>query len=88
MSRHQQDDMLQLESYNNIDIDELKAELIRLTHQLNEEKSNSKQAAEYGLSMLEDLKKLNKEKKKVAKLGLKKNEKNFASKREKKSFCF
>ena len=58
MSRHQQDDMLQLESYNNIDIDELKAELIRLTHLLNEEKSNSKQAAEYGLSMLEDLKKL------------------------------
>lgn len=57
MSNHH-DDMLQLETYNNIDSDELKAELIRLTHQLNEEKSNSKQAAEYGLSMLDELKKL------------------------------
>lgn len=57
MSNHQ-DDFLQLESYNNVDSDELKAELIRVTHQLNEEKSNSKQAAEYGLSLLEDFKKL------------------------------
>ena len=56
MSNHQ-DDILQLESYNNVTPDELKAELIRLTHQLNEEKSNSKQAAEYGLSLLEDFKK-------------------------------
>jgi len=53
-----QDDFLQLETYANVDSDELKAELIRLTHQLAEEKSNSKQAAEYGLSLLEDFKKL------------------------------
>lgn len=53
-----EDDFLQLETYANVDIDELKAELIRLTHILNEEKSNSKQAAEYGLSLLEDFKKM------------------------------
>ena len=43
-------------SKNNID--EIKQELIILNKQLEEEKSNSKQAAEYGLSLLEDFKKL------------------------------
>jgi hypothetical protein len=40
------------------DFDKLKAYIIRLKNQLEEEKSNSKQAAEYGLSLLEDSKKL------------------------------
>jgi len=40
------------------DFDKLKAYIIRLRNQLEEEKSNSKQAAEYGLSLLEDSKKL------------------------------
>ena len=43
---------------NKNDIDELKQDLIKLKQQLEEEKSNSKQAAEYGLSLLEDFKKL------------------------------
>lgn len=50
--------MFQLESLNNVSPDELKSELMRMNEQLNEEKSNSKQAAEYGLSLLEDFKKL------------------------------
>ena len=36
----------------------LREQLIRLKQHLEEEKSNSKQAAEYGLSLLEDFKKL------------------------------
>ena len=40
------------------DNEKLKAYIIRLKTQLDEEKSNSKQAAEYGLSLLEDSKKL------------------------------
>jgi hypothetical protein len=40
------------------DNEKLKAFIIRLKTQLDEEKSNSKQAAEYGLSLLEDSKKL------------------------------
>lgn len=39
-------------------IDDLKQGLIKMKRQLEEEKSNSKQAAEYGLSLLEDFKKL------------------------------
>jgi hypothetical protein len=39
-------------------IEELKNGLIKLKRQLEEEKSNSKQAAEYGLSLLDDFKKL------------------------------
>lgn len=40
------------------DIDKLRSHIARLKTQLDEEKSNSKQAAEYGLSLLEDSKKL------------------------------
>lgn len=42
----------------NLIIDRLRLELNKLKQQLDEEKSNSKQAAEYGLSLLEDYKKL------------------------------
>ena len=40
------------------DYEKLKAYLLKLKNLLDEEKSNSKQAAEYGLSLLEDSKKL------------------------------
>lgn len=43
---------------NSRTIDELNREISDLKLQLEEEKSNSKQAAEYGLSLLEDFKKL------------------------------
>ncbi len=43
---------------DNVNIEQLKQHLFRLNQQLTEEKSNSKQAAEYGLSLLEDFKKL------------------------------
>lgn len=58
MSQQPYEDTLSLESLNNVSIEELKSELIRMSQQLNEEKSNSKQAAEYGLSLLEEFKKL------------------------------
>jgi hypothetical protein len=40
-----------------INLDDLKEEISKLKSQLDEEKSNSKKAAEYGLSLLEDYKK-------------------------------
>ncbi len=58
MSQHTLVDTLNIESLNNLSIEELKSDLIRINQQLNEEKSNSKQAAEYGLSLLEEFKKL------------------------------
>jgi hypothetical protein len=39
-------------------IEQLKREIDKFKQQLDEEKLNSKQAAEYGLSLLEDYKKL------------------------------
>lgn len=38
-------------------LEDLKEEILKLKSQLDEEKSNSKKAAEYGLSLLEDYKK-------------------------------
>ncbi len=58
MSQQAHADTLNLESLNNVSIDELKSELVSISKQLSEEKSNSKQAAEYGLSLLEEFKKL------------------------------
>lgn len=57
MSNYENND-LESENVNNVNTDELRQEVLRLNQQLDEEKSNSKQAAEYGLSLLEDFKKL------------------------------
>ena len=53
------DEHFSLESLTNKStLEDLKQGVIILKRQLEEEKSNSKQAAEYGLSLLEDFKKL------------------------------
>lgn len=48
----------QISTDSELNHDDLRCELAKLRQQLEEEKSASKQAAEYGLSLLEEFKKI------------------------------